>query len=354
MISLYKPYMPQNLSKLNEILHSGALAYGEWGRKFESSLKDFIGCDNLLTLNSYASAIQVALTVLSLRPGDEVITSPVSCLASNQPLLTYGLKIVWADVDPLTGTLSPDSVRDKITARTRLIFHNHFCGYVGYVSEINSLGREFGIPVIDDCVEAFGSQYDNSYCGNLGTDVSVFSFQTVRLPNSIDGGALVFKDNALYNKALLTRDFGINRSIFRDENNEISRNCDISILGYGATMSEVNSYIGYCQMQDLPYLLKKQQINACKWDRFFEQQNNYSCISLGKRDKIIPNYWVYGLLCQEKVETMLHFRKTGYYASGVHLNNNCYSVFGDTRELNGVNAFMNKFLALPCGWWFDR
>ena len=49
MISLYKPYMPQNLSKLNEILHSGALAYGEWGRKFESSLKDFIGCDNLLT-----------------------------------------------------------------------------------------------------------------------------------------------------------------------------------------------------------------------------------------------------------------------------------------------------------------
>lgn len=148
----------------------------------------------MLTTNSYASAIQLALTVLGLSFGDEVITSPMSCLASNQPLLTFGLKIVWADIDPKTGTLSPDSVKEKITSKTKLIFHNHFCGYVGYVDEINSIGKQFGIPVIDDCVEAFGAKYKGKYMGNLGTDFTIFSFQTIRLPNTIDGGAISFKD----------------------------------------------------------------------------------------------------------------------------------------------------------------
>lgn len=185
MIPLYKPYMSKNLPELESILHSGALSYGRWGKSFENKLRDFIGIENLLTTNSYASAIQVALTVLGLHSEDEVITSPMSCLASNQPLQTFGLKIVWADIDPLTGTLDPESVRQKITDKTRLIFHNHFCGYVGYVDEVNMIGMEHGIPVIDDCVEAFGSKYKGNYTGNLGTDVTIFSFQTVRLPLSL-------------------------------------------------------------------------------------------------------------------------------------------------------------------------
>lgn len=236
--------MPESLSELDNILHSGALSYGKWGKKFECSLCEFIGNDYLLTTNSYASAIQLALTVLGLSFGDEVITSPMSCLASNQPLLTFGLKIVWADIDPKTGTLSPDSVKEKITSKTKLIFHNHFCGYVGYVDEINSIGKQFGIPVIDDCVEAFGAKYKGKYMGNLGTDFTIFSFQTIRLPNTIDGGAISFKDKKKYDKAFLMRDFGIDRTAFRDINGEISPECDISMKGYGMTMSEISSYIG--------------------------------------------------------------------------------------------------------------
>lgn len=352
MIPLYKPYMPEELPELNTILHSGALAYGKWGKLFEKELRDFVGVENLLTTNTYASAIQVALTVLNLQPGDEVITSPVSCLASNQPLRTCGLKIVWADVDPLTGTLEPESVRQKITSKTRLIFHNHFCGYTGYVDEINTIGKKFGIPVIDDCVEAFGSKYKGNYTGNLGTDITIFSFQTVRLPNTIDGGAIVFTDKDLYGKALLTRDFGIRRAIFRDENNEISDACDISLPGYGATMSDVNSYMGCCQMKDVVRLLERQRENAKNWDKIIEREYPSFC-KLNKRDWITPNYWVYGFLCDNKIEVMLRFRHNGYYASGVHLNNNCYSVFGDIKILPGVSDFMKRFVAIPCGWWLN-
>ena len=77
MISLYKPYMPSVLPELENILHSGALAYGKWGREFESKLRSYVGVENLMTTNSFAMAIQIALTALELKPGDEVISSPM-------------------------------------------------------------------------------------------------------------------------------------------------------------------------------------------------------------------------------------------------------------------------------------
>lgn len=337
--------MPQELPELDAILHSGALSYGKWGHLFEEKLSLFLGVNYLLTTNSYASAIQIALAALDLQQGDEVITSPMSCLASNMPLLTFGLKVVWADIDPTTGTLSPDSVREKISSRTRLIFHNHFCGYVGYVDEINAIGREYGIPVIDDCVEAFGSKYKGNYTGNLGTDISIYSFQTVRLPNTIDGGAVVFKDKELYNKALLMRDFGIRRQIFRDDIGEISSACDIYMKGYGVTMSEMNSYIGCCAMKDISILLKKQRRNAAIWN--FKLDG----VKTLQRSEIEPNYWVYGLFSENKTDNILCFRKKGFYASCVHIPNSYYSVFGDMHILRGVMEFYNKYMAIPSGWW---
>ena len=348
MVSLYKPYMPAELPELENILHSGALAYGKWGKEFEAKLRAYVGTEQLMTTNTFAMAIQIALTVLDLKPGDEVISSPMSCLASNQPLNTFGLKVKWADIDPKTGTLSPDSVRKAITPATKLIYHNHFCGYIGYVDEINAIGREFGIPVIDDCVEAFGTKYKGNVAGNLGTDITIFSFQTVRLPNTIDGGAVVFKDKVLYEKALLARDFGIRRNIFRDQYGEISPLCDISTSGFGGTMSDINSYIGCRQMADLPSLLDKPKQNAEKWNEEIE------LFKLNGRMEIEPNYWVYGVLSDNKVEDMLRFREQGFYASGVHLPNTFYSVFGDQGQLPGVTEFNNKFIALPCGWWFEK
>lgn len=92
--------------------------------------------------------------------------------------------------------------------------------------------------------------------GNLSADVTVYSFQTVRLPNTIDGGAVSFKDKALYDKAVLVRDYGIDRPRFRDDMKEISPLCDIALPGYGATPSEINSYVGCIQMEVIDELLE--------------------------------------------------------------------------------------------------
>lgn len=344
--------MPQNLPELNNILHSGSLNYGEWGKKFEKKLSEFIGNPNIAVVNSFNSAMLVALTTLGIKGGDEIIASPMSCLASNQPFAAIGAEVVWADIDPATGTLSPESLKEKISSKTKAIFHNHYCGYPGYIDEINEIGRQYGIFIVDDAIEAFGSEYKGYKIGNTGTDATVYSFQTVRLPNTIDGGAFCFKNIDLFEKAIRIRDYGIARNIFRDKRGEISRKCDIKEPGYGATLSDVNSYIGCIQIENITELLKKQRKNAKIWENKIEEEFP-QLLPLTKAYQN-PNFWVYGLLAKNKIETILHFRELGYYASSVHLPNNNYSIFGKQKQLPGVEEFYSKFVALPCGWWFDK
>lgn len=351
MIPIYKPYMPENISaEINEILYSGQLGYGKYGRKFESELQSFIGCEYILSVSSYNVAMQIVLSTLGLQFGDEVIASPVSCLASNQPFAVKGLKVVWADVNPQTGSMCPEYVKSKVTKNTKAIFHNHFCGYLGNIEEVNAIGKVYGIPVIDDGIEAFGSQYKGKKLGNVGTYITVFSFQTVRLPNTIDGGAIVFKDKNLYEKAMLIRDYGIDRTIFRTPNGEINPDCDIKLEGYAGLMSELNSYIGTRQMDDIEKLLTIQKDNAMIWNEKFANVETIN--SLKMTPNSIPNYWVYGTLCKNKTQAIKDFKENGFYATGVHINNNVYTVFDNKVSLKGVNEFMNQFVAIPSGWWF--
>lgn len=344
--------MAKELPELNAILHSGQLAYGKYGKEFEQKLRSFIGVEQLTLVNSFNSAVLVALITLEIQPGDEIIASPMACLASNQPFVTIGAKVIWADVDPLTGTLSPENVKQKITTKTKAIFHNHFCGYPGYIDEINSIGLEYGIPTVDDAIEAFGSEYKGNRIGKVGSDVTIFSFQAVRLPTTIDGGAIVFKDKSLYEKSQLVRDSGIDRKFFRDEIGEINPNYDISTPGFGATMSDVNSYIGSMQMEKIAELLEKQRNNAERWK--LKIKHDYSKYRALGKPSDNPNYWVFGLLAPDKKDAIRFFREKDYYASGVHLPNNYYSVFGEYVHLKGVQEFYSRFVALPCGWWFDR
>lgn len=350
MIPLYKPFMPE-VPLVDEILHSGQLAYGKYGREFESILRTYFGTEHLLVTNTFNMAILVALTTLGLKPGDKAIVSPMACLASTQPLLSMGIQVIWADVDPKLGTLDPESVRSLVKHNPKVIIHNHFCGYPGHIDEINAIGSEFGIPVVDDGIEAFGSEYKGNKLGNVGTDVTIFSFNPVRFPNTLDGGVVIFKDKQLYEKGILVRDAGIDRTRFRDEFGEINPTCDIEIIGHSATPMEIGSYIGIQQMKHADEVFLKQRDNAQKWDSIF---HNIEDITPIKYPECNPNYWVYGVLVPDKKEFLKWFREKGYYSSGVHLNNNSYSVFGNQCLLPGVNQFYNSFLAVPSGWWVDH
>lgn len=349
MIPLYKPYIPA-IPEVNTILHSGQLAAGVYTKLFESKLQGFFNKNNVASVNSFTGAISVATSTIGLKPGDEIITSPMACLGSTQPYAGAGLKIIWADVDPATGTLNPDDVRKRISTRTKAIVHNHFCGYPGYIDEINTIGEDNGIWVIDDGIECFGTKYKGTLIGNCGTDVTVFSFNPVRVLTTIEGGAITFKDENLFKKSLLIRDCGIDRSRFRDLMGEINPDCDIYLQGYGATLSNVNAYIGVQQFENLENRMLKHSRNAEAWEAALTDVKGIKPLSTINGE---PNFWVFGAIADNKIKAIEFFRNKGYYASGVHINNNIYSVFGRQKNLPGVDKFVNSFIALPCGWWLN-
>jgi perosamine synthetase len=142
MVPLFKVYSPQEelASKIDIILKSGQLTSGNYVRLFEKQLQDFIGNPYVLVTGSNTYASLIALALCDLRNEHEVIASPMACLASNQPVLNFGAKLVWADIDPRTGTLDPTDVRKRITSKTKAILHYHWGGYPGYIDELNNIG----------------------------------------------------------------------------------------------------------------------------------------------------------------------------------------------------------------------
>lgn len=354
MVPLFKVFSPvESLAEeIDRILKSGQLTSGKNVRVFEKQLQEYIGNPYVLVTGSNTYASLIALALCDLRNNDEVIASPMACLASNQPVLNFGAKLVWADIDPNTGTLDPTDVRKKVTTKTKAILHYHWGGYPGYIDEINQIGVDFGIPIIDDAIESFGSEYKGKKMGNTNTPITTFSFQTVRLPNSIDGGALAFADESTYLKALRMRDFGIDRTTFRDELNEISSHSDIKHLGYNAIMNEINAYVGNYALTHTPGLISKQRSIAKKWDSYCTERGFKR---LNERNEIVPNYWIYSFLTPNQRQELINIRESGYYASKVHLRNDYYTCFGIfDSSLFGVECFAKQQLSVPSGWWLNE
>jgi len=352
MIPLFKVFMPDEVSQnIGSVITSGNLAYGEYTKKFEDELKFFVGNPYILAISG--NSVFFALKLLDIKEGDEVIVSPMSCLMTTQPIVYAGAKIVWADIDPYTGSLDPEDVKKKITSKTKAIIHYHWAGYPGYIDEINIVAKENGMVVIEDATESFGAEYKGKKLGNTGTDIVCYSFTPVRLPNAIDGGGIAFKNIELFKKASLMRDLGIDRSKFRDGLGEISENCDISTIGDSSAMNNISGFVGLSQMKYLNELYLKQRNNAKQWEKYFN--NNKSVTMLKNRDNIVPSYWGYTILSDDRDILLAKFRKQGFYASKMHLRNDLYSVFkSSAKDLKGINEFSNKQLNLPCGWWINH
>lgn len=354
MEPLFKVFMKEDISaELSEILYSGQLASGKYCKLFEQALCDYFGIQRADITNSYSTASSLVWEVIGIKSEDEVIASPMSCLASNQPVAMKGGKIVWADIDPMVGSLDPESVREAITPNTKAILHYHWGGFPGYIDEILAIGKEYGIPVIEDGIEAFGASYKGKKLGATGADFSIFSFQPVRLPTSVDGGVVVCKDPVDAEKIALIKDYGIDRSKFRDAHGEISAECDISVPGIGGAMSDLNAFIGLQNLSETDRLLELQHKVAQNNDRILKELGS-NARPVGLSDTR-PNYWVYTFLTDRRDEIMLDFREKGCYASKVHLRNDRYSVFGEFRDdLKGVNEFEQKCLSIPSGWWQNK
>ncbi|MBS0202986.1 MAG: DegT/DnrJ/EryC1/StrS family aminotransferase [Planctomycetes bacterium] len=175
--------------------------------RFERAFADYIGTKYAVALPSCTSAIHLSLAALGVGPGDEVIVPDVTWIASAAPVEYVGASPVFADIDPDTWCLSPESLARNITERTRSVIIVDLYGNMPRMDELLAIARQHDLTVIEDAAEAFGSEYRGRKAGLFG-DAAVFSFHGSKTMTTGEGGMFVTDRKDLYDRALILRDHG--------------------------------------------------------------------------------------------------------------------------------------------------
>jgi len=351
MIPLYKAYVPDSAQViLADVFRGGYLADGEYVRQFEKALQDYIGNPNLVTAGDVSTAITLCLFMAGVRPGDEVIASPVACVAINQPVLNLFAHVVWCDVDPLTGNIDPACIADLVTPKTKAILYPHWAGDVAEIDAINEVAQTCGLQVVEDAGEALGAEYRGKKVGNTETDFTVFSFHAIRHITTGEGAAITFRRTDKAEQAQWLKRYGIHQPSFRDALGEINPASDIPVAGYNTYMTNIAGTIGVEQMKRLPDIVTRHRENGRFYDEALADAPGITVCHRPSHRR--SAYWVYTFLAERRDDLLRALRERGVYASKVHLRNDIYTCFQtEHRSLPGVDEFSAKYLCIPCGWW---
>lgn len=348
MIPLVRPYIApkaEMMPALEKILYSGYIAEGSAVYEFESEFGSLIQNQNVITLNSGTAALHIALELLNIKTGDEVISTPMTAEPTNTTIALTGAKIVWADVDEDTGLISPASIREKITERTKAIMVVHYAGMVCNMDEINEISKANHIPVIEDAAHALGSQYKDRPVG-INSRYTAFSFQAIKHMTTVDGGALAFQDSLEIEEAKRLRWFGLSKNVSRLEN-------DIKRAGYKYGMNNVNATIGYIQLGHIKEVLHTHISNGKYYDTALKGIPGLKLIPYYNNTS--PSYWLYTIKVENRREFIRKMEEVGITASSLHHRSDTHSVFSESKcELPSLDKFYEEFVHIPCGWWVSE
>lgn len=348
MIPLVKPFMPPRevlMPALEEILYSGYIATGQAVYDFEDEFKRYIGNPNMISLHSGTDALHLAYILAGIKPGDEVISTPMTAEPTNTSIAMVGAKIVWGDVDPANGLLNPGSVRSLITEKTKAIVLVHYAGMVCDMDEFYKISQEFNIPIVEDVAHALGSKYNGKMVGNC-SDYTVYSLQAIKHMTTVDGGFLALKDNSQLERAKRLRWFGLSKDKSRLEN-------DIAEVGYKYAMNNVNATIGLCQMKYVRDIIDKYITNGKFYDEALRDLPGVEMVKYNNNTE--PSYWLYTMKVERRDDFCHMMESNGISASQLHHRSDTHSIFKESRrELPGMEQWYDSFVHIPCGWWVDE
>ena len=349
-IPLFKVFMPESvLEPLNQVLMSGYIGEGPRVKEFEKQLGPWFGNENVLALNSGTSALQLALRLSDVGFGDEVISTAMTCTATNEPIMAMGARIVWADIDPWTGNIDPADVEKKITPRTKAIMCVHWGGYPCELEELNAIAQKHGIKVIEDAAHAFGGEYHGTPIGSH-SDFSCFSFQAIKHMTTVDGGALTCRSEEDCERGRLLRWYGIDRN-----SNRKDFRCEEDILEYGYKfhMNDVAATIGLEQLKFVGETVAKHRANAAAYNEAFADLKSIRTLRHDSQHN--GAYWLYTLRAKDPRKFMACMKDKQIVTSAVHARNDTHTMFKDFHaDLPGVDEFVSEQVSIPVGWWLTE
>jgi len=348
--------MPDNIEEviapLRETLQSGWIGEGPKVVQFENSIATFLKTRHVTALNSCTSALQLALRLSGVGSGDEVITTPMTCVATNEPIILTGATPVWADIDPETGNIDPASIREKISARTRVIVVVHWGGYPADLVEINKIAKEFDLKVIEDCAHAWGSKYQGEMIGSH-SDYCCFSLQAIKHFTTGDGGILVCHSKKDHERARSLKWFGIDR-IQRVDNQLGIAEWDVVEAGYKYHMNDIAAVIGLAQLPYLPELVAKRQANAAYFKQHLSRLDRVQLLK--EENECSSSYWLFTIKVQDRVNFIHHLMTREICSSIVHARNDSHSLFSNyhSENLGGLDEFSDSMVCIPVGHWLTE
>ena len=343
MIPLFKVRMAEEASDaVTKVLNSGFIGQGKCVEQFEDLLWEELGTDvRPITVNSCTSAIDLALHLCDVGPGDEVISTPQTCFASQVGMLHRHAVIRWADIDPETGLIDVESVKKLISPNTKAIVA---VNWAGKICDFAAL-KAFGVPVIEDAAHTWDCFLHEPL--ERG-DYRCYSFQAIKFLTCSDGGLLVTPPEK-QERARLLRWYGLDRT--KNESFRCTQN--IEEAGFKYHMNDVCAAIGISNIQAACDSVLKHRKNA----RYYSSE-----LADCKTVKVLPydrdcSYWLYSVLVKEgtKEEFIEFLKDQGITASPVHHRNDNYACTAAFKEgeLPGVDAFYREQVSIPVGWWLN-
>ena len=231
-----------------EVLDSGMIAQGPRVKEFEESFAEMCGTKHAIATTSGTTALHVALLGNGIGPGDEVITSAFTFIASANSILFTGARPVFVDIDPRTFNLNADLIEAAITPKTKAIMPVHLYGLACDMDPIMNLAEKHGLAVIEDACQSHGASYGNKIVGSFRT--GTFSLYPTKNITSGEGGMITTNDPVIEEKCRVIRQHGMRVRYYHDE------------LGYNFRMTDVHAAIGLAQLKKLDKFNAVRQANA--------------------------------------------------------------------------------------------
>ena len=358
-IPLFKVNMNNEIDTyILPILKSGMITQGSKVEEFENKLKEYFNYPYILTLNSATSGLTLAYRLLNLNNNDFVISTPLTCFATNAVILANNLNILWADTDPNTCNIDLQDVKNKINKDTKVLTFVHWGGVpvnLDLVEELKTYTKNtYGhvLHIIEDCAHAFGTEFNGKKLGAHG-NICVFSLQAIKHLTTGDGGLIFLPNEELYKRAKLLRWFGIDRERRSLPGSDFRLEPDISEYGYKFHMNDINASIGLSNFVNIQENIYKCYNNGKYYN---ENLKNIEGIELFKYDENTrPSYWIYTIkiLNGRKNEFIEYMKNKNIVTSQVHARNDKHSCLQNAicKELKNLDIIETQIVSIPVGWW---
>lgn len=364
-IRLFKVRMAdQACDDVAQVLRSGYIGEGPKVKEFEARMQKLLApTDDLLhryvvATNSATSAEHLAYHMIKTDeglPGNEVLTTPLTCTATNWPILANGFDIKWVDVDHTTMNINLNDLARKITRNTAAIQVVHWGGYPVDMPRLEEIREDayerLGVypTIIQDCAHALGSTLRGEPLTKWG-DVATYSFQAIKHLTCGDGGALVTAHEGDWERAKLLRWYGIDREGPRGD---FRCEADISEWGFKFHMNDISATIGLANLSLLDDTIAKHKDNGAFYNR--ELSNIEGVKLLDEVQGFDSAYWIYTIRVQRRAEFMSMMNDKGIDVSCVHARNDKHTCVKQYKALlPTLDIVSEDVVCIPIGWWITE